>query len=221
MGSRLAYFKTLKLGDFLQGPEEIEVDYEAPTYVRSGWAEAPGLVEKAPGGAFQYHLRAGMMRGHAGAETDRAFMGRKLAFASGLRNALSFGTGYTVLGTLAGVEDEATDGTTTNGSVTAGSDRTMTLDANIGQAVGDYVLMVSASAHEIVEVKTVDSSLVFTADFVNTWADETQVYRLLYYVAQASCQSIPKLTGLAPGTNNASIGLDFTFASAADPVDNL
>ena len=97
----------------------------------------------------------------------------------------------------------------------------MTRDANIGQAVGDYVLMVSASAHEIVEVKTVDSSLVFTADFVNTWADETQVYRLLYYVAQASCQSIPKLTGLAPGTNNASIGLDFTFASAADPVDNL
>ena len=221
MGARLAYFKTLKLGDFLQGPEEIEVDYEAPTYVRSGWAEAPGVVEKAPGGSFMYHLRAALMRGHAGAETDRAFMGRKLGFASGLRDVLSFGTGYTVLGTLAIIEAEDTDGTTTNGSVTAGDNRTMTLDANIGQAVGDYVLLLSASTYELVEVESVDSSLVFTADFVNTWADESKAYRLLYYVAQASCQSVPKVTGLAPGTNNASVGLDFTFASASDPVDNL
>lgn len=220
MGARLAYFKLLKLGDFLQGPEEIEVDYEAPTYVRSGWAEAPGVVEKAPGGSFQYHLRAALMRGHAGAETDRAFMGRKLAFASGLRDVLSFGTGYTVLGTLAIVEDEGTDKTTTVHAEEAQTSETVAINDDISLAADDYVLIVNATQSEIVRVSSPSSSS-FVCDLTLDWDAGTTVYRLLYYVAQASCQSVPKLTGLAPGTNNASLGLDFTFASASDPVDNL
>jgi hypothetical protein len=221
MGDRLAYFKKLKLADFLQGPEELEVEYEPPTFVRSGWAEAPGVVEKAPGGVFRYHLRATLRRGQDGAETDRAYMGRKLAFASNLRNELSFGTGYTVLGELSIIEDDATDATTTDGEVAAGNDQTMTLDADLSLGIGDYVLLVSGSAHEIVTVENVPTTLTFEGDFANTWADASTIYRLLYYAPQASAQSVPKITGLQPGTNNASINLDFTFASAADPVDNL
>ena len=221
MGDRIAYFKKLKVGDFLQGPESIEVEYEAPQYVRSGWAEAPGVVEKAPGGVFRYHLRAALARGHAGSETDRAFMGRKLTLASNLRDELSFGTGYTVLGDLSIVEDDGTDKTTTDGEVAAGDDQTMTLDADLSLAVGDYVLLVSASTHEIVEVETAPTSVTFTGDFANTWADGSTIYRLLYYVPQASAQQVPTITGMEPGTNNASVNLDFIFASAADPVDNL
>ena len=108
-----------------------------------------------------------------------------------------------------------------DGEVAAGDDQTMTLDADLSLGIGDYVLLVSGSAHEIVTVETVPTTLTFTGDFANTWADGSTIYRLLYYAPQASAQSVPKITGLQPGTNNASVNLDFTFASAADPVDNL
>lgn len=221
MGARLAYFKTLKLGDFLQGPEELEVDYEAPQYVRSGWAESPGVTERAPGGTFRYFLRAAFRKDHGGAETDRAYQGRKLTFVKSLRDTLSFGTGYTVLGKLSIIEDETTDGTTTDGAVSAASDQTMTLDAALSLAEDDYVLLVSASAYEVVEVKTVPTAVTFTADFTLAWGDASTAYRLLYYVDNATCQRAPKINGLVPGSNNVSKNLDFTFASADDPVDNL
>jgi len=222
MGDRIAYFKHLKLGDYVVGPPALELPFEGSRMFRSGWAEAAVVDERAPGGAYRVIIRVNFHKDHDSTETQRAYLGRKLTFLKNLRDALSFGSGYNTSGHLALIEDDGTDATTLTNNETAGSGVTVELDASIGAAVSDYVLITDgSSAYEITQVDSVTSSTELVMDLANNWSAGDSIYRLEWYLPTAFAEQIPQIKGHEPGTSRASRDLEFVFVSVNDPTHNL
>lgn len=226
MADRIAYWKTLRLGDYLHGPETLKLDADWPEFKRNGWAEAASPQEKAPSGWYDITVTGAMQLGHPSAigvsETQRQFMGRKLDLLKDFRDATSFANGYTVKGDLAIVEDTSSDETTMTNTEAAGSDVLIEIDADISLAVGDYALLLTTgTTAEVVTVKTTPSSTSFTADLTNSFTAADSVFRLLYYYKDAYAIDSPTVPGEAPGTNNIAQSLVFRFGCINDALENL
>ena len=224
MADRVAFFKTRRLGDFINGPETLAYEGDAVEFPKSGWAEMPTVTERAPGTGFTIKLTATYQRGHSSSETQRAFQGRILDAFKGLRDSASFGNGYTVGGELAIIEDTASDETQFVADEVSGSGVTVDITSDIGLAASDYVYLLDANAtqSEVTQVSSPTSSS-FVATLVNSWtggSNPDSVFRVLYYFPVAYLTSFPEFPGMI-GADNARRDLEFEFRTVQDPVHNL
>lgn len=223
MGDRVAFYKYLRIGDFLRGPEERECVIAQTDFVRPGWGNAASPIQRGAGGTFKITVPTCMQLGYfSAAETVRQFEGRRLQYLKDMRTLAGFIPGtFAQRGTLSIIEDYATDVTTAVTGPPAGSEVTFTLAAGIGVAVNDRILIFSGTMYDTPSVTNVSGQDVTVDLLNNSYPDGAPVARLLYLVPNCCVQQAPKIPGGQPGTNRASLDMQWIFESADDPAWSL
>lgn len=125
-GQRIGYYKTLRLGDVIRGPEGLKVSGRAVEMVPGTWALRSSPQEAGPGALYTVRVLMHLIRGYSGTENADVFMGRKIAFAKSVlaaRGVFPSG-GYSGAGPLAFLPDDANI-LRTGGAVSAGSSVTI------------------------------------------------------------------------------------------------
>lgn len=81
MSYPIAYYKTMQLGEFLKGPESIEVPIEGPQFEAATAQGREVQTGYGPRARFELTLRACIQRNAATSETFADFLGRRIQFA--------------------------------------------------------------------------------------------------------------------------------------------
>lgn len=223
MGDRLAYFKHLRLGDFLKGPEQRDALIEETQFRRSSWSTVAVPLSRGAGALYRFTMKSGLLLGNSNSsETLRQFEGRKLALIKAVREAAGFLAGtYAQKGSLSIIEDSEADATTLAAGATAGASASVTVANGSLFAVNDYLLIVSGSTYDVAKVTSAGGPDLIVDNLANSWANGSPVYRLLYTVPNAFMQRAPSIPGNEPGTNRAAKELEWVVDSADDPLYSL
>ncbi len=221
MGDRIAYYKNLRLGDFLRGPETLALEFDRMQFVPSVWSNRKAPIERGANAAYNVSCDGGMVIGYYDSnETTRSFHTRKLALLTSLATVCGFGSGniYTQAGVFAVIEDEATDATTAYAGVVGA---TLRVNDSAIFAVSDVVYVGGAGGGEVLTIELITPAthtLTFTTTPVYAHVAGDPVAHILWYLPNAYCTEAPQIEGSEPGTATAAKSLRFGFSSVSDPV---
>lgn len=127
-GSRIGYYKTLKLGDVIRGPEGLKVSGRPVEMVPGTWALRTSPQESGAGAFYTVRVLVHLIRGYTAPESTDVFMGRKIAFAKSVMAARGVfpSLAYSGAGPLAFLPDDA-NVLRSGGPVSAGSSVTISI----------------------------------------------------------------------------------------------
>lgn len=221
MGDRIAYYKNLRLGDFLRGPETLALEFDRMQFTPSVWSNRKAPIERGANAAYNVSLDGGMVIGYYDAnETVRAFQSRKISLLTSLATVCGFGSGniYTQAGVFAVIEDESTDATTAYAGNVGATLRVV--DSTIF-SVFDVVYVGGINGGEILTIEVITTAthtLTFSTTPLYAHLAGDPVAKVLWYLPNAYCTEAPQIEGIEPGTSTAAKSLRFGFSSASDPV---
>lgn len=214
---RIGYFKTLRLGDYLKGPELIRVVGEDPEFVSALYADRPTVIDRGGRSHFEVEAVATLQRGFAGAEASDVFMTRKIAFAVQARQVRGYvpSSVYTTEGILAVLEDVAGLYQTT-GSVSAGA-ATIPLPVTLAMSADDHWYITDGTSFELMRISTTQVSSSLAVDATTyAYASGAYVFKPTWYLRNAFLLGEVALAGNDPGTSRAVKDIGMKFSSVED-----
>lgn len=226
MGNPIAYYKWLRLGDYLLAPPHFSAQPETVEFRGTVFGDRATPVERGANQSHRCSLAMAMHRGfYSPSETVRAFDQRKVAFLASMTAASqdSNALGYNSRGDLAFIWDDSTDMTLLNGAVSAGTPVSIVVDDDINPTVGDYILITAGTTWEITEVEgwTVGTKTIL-ADLTQGFPDAgaTVVARLNWHFPDCWRVSQVDLSSRqGRGTAvNATSDVTVEFQGVEDPV---
>lgn len=222
MGDPLWFYKYLPIADFALGDEEYRLNLAQAN------AQEPADQEKkalfAPGAAAALEVTCSSVFLQAAGEEHQTFWNRIRSHFNDWPDALQQEVSNSRLGPLSFcIDNEAGNGyaSTTDGTITGGTDGPVTVDDAMSWTSTDYVLVidaVDATKYEVIQVVT-SSSTGFNSNgnFVNSYADASLVYLLEWHLPGAWPATSPSIAKEDSTTSRAT--LNMTFQSADDFVN--
>lgn len=135
----VAFWKGLRLGDYLHGPMGCKVQVANPSAMAPTlFGDAAALQDRGASAHYLWQMEAVLQKAHGTAgpsEDARGFRRRAAAFAAGVMAAAGFGNQFTARGTLVVIGSESDDDRTAPGTISPGSNVTIPLNAAYGTAV--------------------------------------------------------------------------------------
>lgn len=215
MGDRVAYYKTILLGDTIRGHETPELAGEDPAIESALGATDPLLTERGGGSYYEVELIALMFR--TDAESDDDFIVRKIALLVALRSARGFGSGTTSLGDLA-VCSDSDNIQTASGSLTAGSNVAITTGvANV--STGQKWFISDDSNYEVfTSVAGSYAGGITAAVLVNNYSASAKLFKVTWTMPKAFLRAGIRIPGNEDGSQYAAKEISLKFVSLEDPT---
>lgn len=206
----IAYFKWLKVGDFLQSLPDLTPEIEPAQVTTSVEGNTAKINEGGANARFLPELKHALHR--SSSETYREFYLRRVAYAENLASVAGRGGTYSSAGALVIVDHSENDVTTLSSSVTAGSDVDVALTDDIDVAVGDYMLITDGTAsYEVVQAKSGTSGATVRCDPSLSWAGTETAARVLFYFPSAYLTEMPQITATTDGSTQATYDMTAGF----------
>lgn len=226
MADRLAFFGWFLCGDHMDLPEGVGLNITPVSFVPAQWGTGATPLVQSMGCYVRVTVTSHLWRGKSsGSETVAEFLARKLDFVAKMREAAGFSTSnaYAQAKDLCIINDSSTDATTLAAGASGGTSVTLTATADIGLAVGDYVLIVDEANRkwDVAEVTTAAHPDFVVDSLDNSYSSGAVFGKVHWYLPSAYMQQGPEIGGKQPGDVNAAVDLVFVFESAEDPVHNL
>lgn len=217
---RVAYFKTLRLGDMVRGPEKLSIAGQEAQFIGTYGGTKPILSDQAGQTGYELEVTCHLLREFSGAETYGAFFKRKLAFLKDLKTIRGWGVAYTANGVLAVCESTAANFHQTTGSVSAGASADIPIGGvNITVVGTEYWFIADTVNHEIFTAAVGSwTNGIRAANLAKDYASGARIFRPLYYLPAAQLQPGTSMDTNDPAANQVAKNVSLRFAFVDDPV---
>ncbi len=216
---RIGYFKTLRLGDVLQGPERIRAKGDDPEVVSPLYGNRGAIIDRGGRSHYEVDAQGALVRGFAGAETADQFMQRKLQFLINVVGVRGYvpSTVYGTDGVLAVLSDSSNLHSLTT-LIAAGA---TSIDINSPAptfASGEHWFITDGTSYEILTTSGSGSST--TIPIVAStygYAAGAVVFEPTWFLRNAYLLTDTQLEGIDPGSNQGVKEVEFKFMSVEAP----
>jgi hypothetical protein len=217
MATPVAFFGGARLGDFISGPpsHSPEAEYGIPAPTLAGNTAA--VVERRPSSRHSVTIEACLFKDSG--ETRKAFASRRYRFVNALRSAVGPNPAsiYTT-GRMLTIIPDIADAAVTTATVSAGDSSALVTNVALGAESGDVLAFIgSGGATAYGRVATVSTSTEYVLDGVTSEVASgsfVAVADALLPIAYWS--EMPEISGIDPGSDQASQRMRFRFWSPVD-----
>lgn len=215
---RIGYFKTLRLGDLLQGPERIRAKGDDPEIVSPLYGNRGVIIDRGGRSHYEVDAQGALVRGYSTTETADQFMQRKLQFLINIVTVRGYvpSSVYGTEGVLAILSDSA-DLHTTTAPVSAGATTVPITAPDPTYLDGESYFIADGTSYELLRLSAGTGVNLPVAATTYGYASGAIVFKPSWFLRNAFLLTDTQLEGLDPGSNQGVKEIDFKFVSIETP----